>query len=649
MRDQHSARHIFSRFGAGIRLCAVLPAALICCFSATFAASQPRSDAPSSSGITCEMQAPTRAERAAQPLSVAEECGLKPKDAFKECDTCPEMVVVPAGSFEMGAPDSEKAHFIDPQTRRPTSRPEPTGEELPIHDVRFASPFAVGRFAVTFDEWDACVADGGCGAYRPSDMDRGRGKRPVINVAWDDAQAYVAWLSRKTGRLYRLLSEAEREYVTRAATTTPFWWGNSISKQQAKYGGGYLRARPQDKAEPVDSFDPNPWGLYQVHGNVGEWVEDCWNPNYAGAPVDGSARTSGHCSERVWRGGSWADQPQYLRSASRAHSYVSVRGEVVGFRIARSLGPSASPPTLNETATAVPIPGGACPSRNHSERAPIFLQAGRPLSRAEECALAPKDSLKECETCPEMVVVPAGSFLMGAPRRDEGWASFHDPVGIQLYENPAQDWPQHEVGFKRMFAVGRFAVTFDEWDACVADGGCGGYRPSDMDWGRGRRPVINVAWDDAQAYVAWLSRKSGKPYRLLSEAEREYVTRAGTTTTFWWGNSISVEQANFTGGGTTSLIIPRLQPVDRFAPNPWGLYQVHGGVWEWVEDCWDEQYPHAPSDGSARRDGRCANRILRGGSWIDDAERLRASRRYVGFHGMRSDDVGFRVARTIDP
>ena len=147
-------------------------------------------------------------------------------------------------------------------------------------------------------------------------------------------------------------------------------------------------------------------------------------------------------------------------------------------------------------------------------------------------------------------------------------------------------------------------MTFDEWDACVADGGCNGYQPSDEGWGRGRRPVINVSWDDAKAYVAWLSNKTGKTYRLLSEAEREYVTRAGTTTPFWWGSSISTSQANYDGTNTYGSGVKgefrhETLPVDSFQPNPWGLYQVHGNVWEWVEDCYHESYAGAPSDGSA--------------------------------------------------
>ncbi|MGA8991411.1 MAG: formylglycine-generating enzyme family protein, partial [Rhodoplanes sp.] len=202
----------------------------------------------------------------------AQDRQYKPGDTFKDCAECPEMVVVPAGSFMMGSPQSEKGR---------------TYYEGPQHRVTFSQPFAVGKYAVTFDEWDACVADGGCNGYKPSDADWGRGKRPVVNVSWNDAQAYISWLKRKTGRDYHLPSEAQREYVTRASTTTPFWWGSTISADQANYTeDGEAKSRYRYQTAPADSFQPNPWGLFQVHGNVSEWTEDCWKEDYSGAPTD---------------------------------------------------------------------------------------------------------------------------------------------------------------------------------------------------------------------------------------------------------------------------------------------------------------------------------------------------------------------------
>jgi formylglycine-generating enzyme required for sulfatase activity len=250
--------------------------------------------------------------RLARPLSRNEETALRPMDEFNECELCPVMVVVPAGEFLMGAKERE---------------PGSTPDERPQHRVNFAQPFSAGRFPVTFSEWDACVAARGCN-YQPSDQGWGRGSQPVIDILWDDAQEYVTWLSRVTGRTYRLLSEAEREYVARAGTTTAYWWGDSFDPAQANCAignrerssassGGLQKLAATEQTLPVRSFAPNPWGLYQVHGNVYDWVEDCWHDNYDGAPSDGSAWLSESCSGHVLRGGAF--------SSSNRVIYMSVR------------------------------------------------------------------------------------------------------------------------------------------------------------------------------------------------------------------------------------------------------------------------------------------------------------------------------------
>lgn len=260
-------------------------------------------------------------------LDDAAETALKPKATFRECDKCPEMVAVPAGSFLMGSPENE---------------PRREAVEGPQHRVTIARPFAAGRFAVTFEEWDLCVADGGCNVYKPWDNGWGRGKRPVISVSWQDAKSYVAWLSRRTGKPYRLMSEAEREYVARAGTTSPYWWGASASRRRANYNDKASKDKPAavssgQKTVPVDSFQPNPWGFFQVSGNVWEWVEDCMNDSYAGAPADGAVRLTGNCERRVLRGGSWISDASLLRSAARYGVQADGRVGNVGFRVARSL------------------------------------------------------------------------------------------------------------------------------------------------------------------------------------------------------------------------------------------------------------------------------------------------------------------------
>lgn len=256
--------------------------------------------------------------------------------SFRDCPSvCPEMVVVPTGVFLMGSPGTE-----------PERENWKEGTETPQIEVTLARPFAVGKFAVTFDEWDACVSSGGCNGYIPSDQGWGRNRRPAINVDWDQARSYIAWLSLLTGRHYRLLSETEREYATRAGTTTPFWWGSSIMSTQANYnsagepyeGGGEKGDYPR-RTMPVDNYQANPWGLFQVHGNVWEWTEDCWNDNHEGNPGNGQSRLTGECDRRVVRGGAWYDSPRDLRSAFRTGFTVSSQNDMVGFRIARSLDP----------------------------------------------------------------------------------------------------------------------------------------------------------------------------------------------------------------------------------------------------------------------------------------------------------------------
>jgi formylglycine-generating enzyme required for sulfatase activity len=245
--------------------------------------------------------------------------------AFKDCTRCPEMVVIPAGEFTMGSPESEPFRGSETQ-----------------HRVTIAAPFAVGKFDITFGQWGACVKDGGCDNYRPDDQHWGRGRRPVIDMSWENAKTYVNWLSRKTGKTYRLLSEAEWEYAARAGTTTAYSTGKTISPRQANYDGSGDGSGPsqanRQKTMPVGSFPANAFGLHDMHGNVSQWVEDCWHDDYtAMAPADGSAWLDGDCSGRVLRGGSWGDSEVELRSAARTGEYKSNSSYNDGLRVARSL------------------------------------------------------------------------------------------------------------------------------------------------------------------------------------------------------------------------------------------------------------------------------------------------------------------------
>jgi len=272
----------------------------------------PPDPVPESSGIA-----------GSRPLTPEEERALKPGDRFRECGQgCPEMATIPAGTYSMGSAPTEYGRDRD---------------ESPQHAVTIAKAFAVSRFDVTFAEWDVCVAAGFC-RQRPSDHGWGRGKQPVINVTWNDAHEYLDWLSGTTGRKYRLLTETEWEYAARAGVQTAYYWGDYIGRGNANCNGcGSEWDRRQ--TSPVGSFKANQFGLFDMAGNVWQWVEDCYRDSYAGTPSDGSTVASTDCRNRVLRGGSWKDAPQYLRAASRLPYSANVRANNVSFRVARTLTP----------------------------------------------------------------------------------------------------------------------------------------------------------------------------------------------------------------------------------------------------------------------------------------------------------------------
>ena len=451
--------------------------------------------------------AEAEAEREAQEFNERMVARSKKLKRIKDCGVCPEMVVIPAGEYMMGSPEGEEGR---------------DDREGPQHKVKIGEAFAVGKYEITFDEWDACVSGGGCGGYRPDDEGWGRGRRPAINVSWEDAKAYVAWLSEKTGKYYRLLTEAEWEYAARAGTGTRYYWGDEAGTI-AKCVGCDADDR---ETRPVGSFGPNGFGLYDVHGNVDEWVEDCVHENYEGAPEDGSAwLTGGDCDKRMVRGSSWGGGPWYLRSARRDADDVGQRDRDTGFRVVRSL-----LRTYAEVKTE---------RRRQEEREEREWQEfnRRMVARSKKLK-----RVKDCDVCPEMMVIPAGEYMMGSPEGEEG--------------RDDDEGPRHKVKIGEAFAVGKYEVTREEYEVFVREtgrdmsGGCWVYsverkwmKEEWRSWnypgynqGEGH-PVVCVSWGDARAYVEWLRSKTGEEYRLLSEAEWEYAARGRTETSAYWGES----------------------------------------------------------------------------------------------------------------
>lgn len=273
---------------------------------------------------------------------------------------------------------------------------------------------------------------------------------------------------------------------------------------------------------------------------------------------------------------------------------------------------------------------------------------------------------RDCAECPEMVVVPPGEFTMGiAPGETEslGW------VGSLMERDGAFDRerPQHKVTLARPFAVGRYEITRAEFEGFVKE--TGHNLPKDcrhtdensdevpaakLSWQEpgflqsGRDPVVCVSWEDAKAYTTWLSAKTGQPYRLLTEAEWEYATRAGIQERYYFGPEISGVDANHADTRDGDVYRKKTQPVGTFLANAFGLYDVHGNAWEWVEDCWHEDYHGAPSDGSEWSVGDCEKRVIRGGSWASDGWVLRSAFRYRFEQSLRFNTIGFRVGRSLN-
>ena len=559
---------------------------------------------------------------------------------------------------------------------------------------------------MTFAEWNACVADGGCDGHRPDDRGWGRGQRPVVSVSWQHAQRYVDWLSLRTGYHYRLLTESEWEYATRAGTETPFHTGETITPEQANFdgtwgypGGDLVRGLSRARTVPVGSFAPNAFGLHDMHGNVSEWVQDCYG-SYEAAPVDGSAvepereicRWEHLENCRVYRGGGWRHPPESIRSAVRRCSDTRGVG-FIGFRVARDVvgAPSVEAPIADqplatgEDATldlsvyfsdnqaltyeaessdadvvrVQVISGGSLLLASVAAgRATVTVTArdadGNAVRQTFQAIVSADGQVgrrfHDCSQCPEMVVVPAGSFMMGAPEEEEGSGPDERPV--------------HQVDFAAPFAVGVHEVTFAQWDACVAAGGCDGYSPASIGEGataphegpaRANRPVMEVNWEDVQGYVAWLSARTGETYRLPSEAEWEYAARAGTQTPFHFGATISTNQANYDGRtaygeGSVGEMRWDTLPVGSFPANAWRLHDVHGNAAEWTQDCFDWSrwtYDGAPTDGSAREEGDCADRVVRGGNWADAPGSLRSASRISWPASTRIGVIGFRVVREV--
>ncbi|WP_423766650.1 formylglycine-generating enzyme family protein [Cupriavidus necator] len=289
-------------------------------------------------------------------------------------------------------------------------------------------------------------------------------------------------------------------------------------------------------------------------------------------------------------------------------------GATASGQVSRSPPPAAAPAPPAPAAAARPSAPAAAAPRTGTAGEGV---AGTTLRTAE---------IRDCPACPALVTVPAGSFTMGSSASD-----------------PAEK-PPHHVAIAQPFAIGRYEVTVEQWNACADAGGCQRI-PTAADSAK-NAPVRDVSWDDAQQYVAWLSKTTGKSYRLPTEAEWEYAARGGSATAYWWGDQMRKGNANCKDcGDPWNQDAPA--PVGSFAPNPYGLHDVNGSVWEWVADCWHSSYKGAPPDGRAWNENACGARVIRGGSWREGASYMVSSTRFKYSPSVRQSQNGFRVARDM--
>ena len=511
---------------------------------------------------------------------------------FKDCADCQEMVIIPAGSFDMGAPRSETGS---------------TAYESPVHRVDIKT-FAIARTEVTQAQWRALMNS------NPSHYAGFGEDHPVENVSWNDAQEFIRRLNAKTGKTYRLPTEAEWEYACRGGKSgEPYCggsdadalaWFNPDPKQEERrwWIGGVIIGKEQTdhKTHPVGQKRPNAFGLYDMSGNVREWVQDCYNQTYRQAPDDGSAWTRGDCSQRMQRGGASDDRAEYQRAASRIGGPSTSSGPV-GLRLVRVL------PAGFETVSAPLLADG----NEAAPRAPATAAAAPTGKRLHDCA-----------DCPEVVVVPAGSFDMGSPPAEIG--------------RKADEGPVHRVMVKS-FAIGRAEVTQKQWRAIMGEKSDQSYFYAVV----GDYPVQNVSWDSAQEYVRRLSAKTGKNYRLPTEAEWEYACRGGQPNQLFCGGAGEPDELGWFEMNSAKII----HQVAQKRANAFGLYDMSGNVSEWVQDCYRDSYQGAPADGSEWKSATCEFRAARGGSWEYDTASGRAAARTW----YRADvaRMGLRVVRDV--
>jgi len=461
------------------------------------------------------------------------------------------------------------------------------------HEVTLTKPYYMGKCEVNQEQWEGVMGN------NPSKGAIGA-KLPVTNVSWEDCQDFIKKLNAKTNGAFRLPTEAEWEYACRAGTTTVYSVGDSITKADANYGDGL-----DGQIKSLGSYKPNAFGLYDMHGNVCEWCEDWYGDYPTGSVTD--PRGPGTGEYRVLRGGSFCNDVSLARSSYRYNYIPTGRSFDLGLRLARSVDNKAAvvPPEPK------PDPAEVMPATGDLLVTPFSEAKAKEVQKSVAKSLQKK--VEEVEDLGkginlDLVLIPVGKFKM------------RDPGG------------EHEVTLTKLYYMGKYEVTQEQWEAVM------GSNPSAIIKGA-NLPVTNVSWEDCQEFIKKLNAKTNGGYRFPTEAEWEYACRAGTTTAYSVGDVITPQDANY---GDSKIGKP--VAVGSYKPNAFGLYDMHGNVWEWCED-WMADYPAGTvTDPKGPATGE--KRVLRGGSFFFNVSEARSSIRYFYSPSNRINYTGFRLART---
>jgi formylglycine-generating enzyme required for sulfatase activity len=568
-----------------------------------------------------------------------------------------DMIFCPPGTFTMGSPTSE------------TGR----GEDETQHQVTLSHGFYLGKHEVTQAQYQTVMNGNSAGLSADPSQFKGS-NRPVEKASWEDAQIFLSQLNsieQTAGRLptgwkYVLPTEAQWEYACRAGTTTAYSWGNDINSSRANYNwdGGANDGNDFKQTRDVGLYAANPWGFFDMQGNVWEWVSD-WKANYfTSAQTDPEGPASG--SYRVLRGGSWFNGGAFLRSAKRSSDAPSSRHHGLGFRVGfQAVQPDTANPELElfggvsvtrEAGQAWAEPGAAGhDARDGNLTASVTVTgtvdmnttgtylltysvadaAGNTATANRTVTVVGNRSVDlNATVAMDMIWVPAGTFTMGSPTTEAGRQSDRED--------------EHNVFLTQGFYLGKYEVTQAQYEAVI------GTNPSEFNaTGNGNRPVEKVNWTEAVAFCTQLTTQeqaagllpAGWAYVLPTESQWEYACRAGTTTAYSWGATIASSNANYNwdGGANDGNDFKQTRDVGQYAANPWGFFDMHGNVWEWTADWYQAAYPTGNPVVDPTGSASGSTRVKRGGSWTHDGLFLRSARRGSNSPSHRFNSIGFRV------